>query len=695
MANERNELTRVNWGELFAFTRVFKSGSLARNVSTLGLALAAIFLVCATGWVLDSIASLTGQTVLDGTMGTLREPAGAPGGADAEAAMAIQFGEVSFSEIEDYARLSPGQFAASKKAFLDARPQAAAKLRGVTIDEARSFSRFLLSMGNTEAKGRDLHKALVEIVAEKTKDDKAQDRPKPVDLLKEAKADWSAEVDKAQRDALKYIEDLEELVAKAHEKAEKNISGKSGDSRDEAQADLAADYKTALREVTARRAAVHQQVRSIRGKNIFDTLVVYEGKHLKRAICALLSGNISSGLSGHLSQDQAGARANLPAEEPGFIVEVLLVVAGVKWLFVEHWLYGTLLVLASLAIWAMLGGAMHRVAALQAGREEKISLFEAIRFARSRFLSFFCAPLMPLAFVVLLGVLLMLGGLLTNIPWIGPFLVGALFIFALLLGLAIAFLLIGLLGGGGLMYPTIAVEGSDCFDAMSRSFTYVFSRPWRAGLYAAAAVVHGAICYVFVRFFAFLALASTHWFAKAAVWTGGQTLPTTVASNPDKMDVLWTAPTFSTLHTWNWEAMTAAQGFGAVLVMAWVYVVVGLVAAFALSYFVGSMTMIYYLLRREVDATEFDEVYISEEEDEPLPPVEPEPEGDLMLTATEEAPAEEATEDAPPEDEAPVEEPAEEEAPDEDEAATEEADEAPQDDDEADQGGDEEEKDGN
>ena len=38
----------------------------------------------------------------------------------------------------------------------------------------------------------------------------------------------------------------------------------------------------------------------------------------------------------------------------------------------------------------------------------------------------------------------------------------------------------GTVGGFGLMYPTVAVEGSDSFDAISRSFSYVFARPWRS-----------------------------------------------------------------------------------------------------------------------------------------------------------------------------------------------------------------------
>ena len=42
MAEEQGELKRVDWGEAFSFTRVFRSFSLALNVANLGLGLATV-----------------------------------------------------------------------------------------------------------------------------------------------------------------------------------------------------------------------------------------------------------------------------------------------------------------------------------------------------------------------------------------------------------------------------------------------------------------------------------------------------------------------------------------------------------------------------------------------------------------------------------------------------------------------------
>jgi len=629
MAEERNEVTRVNWGEILAFSRVFKSGAMARNISMLGLGLTAILLICAVGLVLDTAAGWMGETVLVGAGNT--------------------------TEIDAHGTVSGVAFAKAKQDALDGRPNLAIALRNGWALKANDIA----TAARPVWKSKFLRDAFtVEADKVKVKDFAL---PKADDLKKAAEDDWAAVVKLAAADKDKAFTRFDEALKEACKQAEGKIDSELSDKekKAEALAELDADRIEGLKAMTTARAAFKGQVDAITGTKIFDTLVAYEGKHLKAAVSALVTGNISTGMPEYLDADKgdvgpgaAVAAVGRQGDEPGFILEMLMVVAGVQWLFAEHWLYAVLLVLATLAIWALFGGAMHRVAALQAGREEKISPFEALRFARSRFLSFFCAPLMPLAFIAALGVLLMGGGLLTNIPLVGPLLVGLLFIFALLLGLLIAFLFVGLLGGVGLMYPTIAVEGSDCFDAMSRSFTYIFSRPWRAGLYAGAALVHGAICYVFIRLFAFVALAATHCFVKVAVCTGGETLPGVV--DPDKLDVLWAAPTFQNLHTWNWEAMTAAQGIGAVVIMAWVYLIVGLVAAFALSYFTSAMTMIYYLLRREVDATDVDEVYIGEDEDELAPAA------DLVVEpADEPAPESDAPAEAAAAVETPVETPAE------------------------------------
>jgi len=63
-------------------------------------------------------------------------------------------------------------------------------------------------------------------------------------------------------------------------------------------------------------------------------------------------------------------------------------------------------------------------------------------------------------------------------------------------------------------------------------------------------------------------------------------------------------------------ALAFSEKIAAVLIALWVYLVLGLLGGYVLSFYFSANTIIYYLMRREVDATELDDVYSEESEDE-------------------------------------------------------------------------------
>src|SRR5262249_3990584 len=147
--------------------------------------------------------------------------------------------------------------------------------------------------------------------------------------------------------------------------------------------------------------------------------------------------------------------------------------------------------------------------------DEKLSVRAALAFSLGKFLSFVSAPLIPLVIVLVVGLVPLIAGLLASIPGLGAIVnvvMAALFILILAAGFVMTLVLLGTFGGFNLMYPTIAVEGSDSFDAISRSFSYVYARPWRMLFYTTVAVVYGAFCYLFVKFFLWMMLSLTHHF---------------------------------------------------------------------------------------------------------------------------------------------------------------------------------------
>ena len=68
-------------------------------------------------------------------------------------------------------------------------------------------------------------------------------------------------------------------------------------------------------------------------------------------------------------------------------------------------------------------------------------------------------------------------------------------------------------------------------------------------------------------------------------------------------------------------ALSWSESFAAFLIWFWVAIIVCLVLAFVISFFFSANTTIYFLLRKGVDRTDYEDVFI-EENTEELPPLE-------------------------------------------------------------------------
>ncbi len=286
-------------------------------------------------------------------------------------------------------------------------------------------------------------------------------------------------------------------------------------------------------------------------------------------------------------------------------------IVGPGWALKYHPVYFLLFGIFFLIVWAIFGGAIARIAAVHVARDEKISIRQALAFSSSKFLSFISAPIIPLIIVLVVGLVLAVGGLIGNIPFLGPIAVGALFFLALAAGFVMTLVLLGLAGGFNLMYPTIAVEGSDSFDAISRSFSYLYARPWRLAFYTAVAVLYGALTYTFVRFFIMLLLYLTHAFVGLFYFRSAD-------STAPLWPTMWPNPVSTGRLTYDVDYLTlgGGQDIGASLLSFWVYLTIGMLGAFAISFYFSANTIIYYLMRNEVDATELDDVYLEQSEEE-------------------------------------------------------------------------------
>jgi len=288
---------------------------------------------------------------------------------------------------------------------------------------------------------------------------------------------------------------------------------------------------------------------------------------------------------------------------------------AIGWALRYHYIYSVIFFLIKLAVLSVAAGAICRIAALQFARDEKPGLREALRYGCRKFLSFFTAPLLPLAMIVFIGIFVFLLGLIANIPRAGELIMMIFLPLALLAGVLVAIVLIGTIAGFNLMFPAVAYDGSDCFDTLSRAFSYVYSRPWRMAFYSGLTAAYGAVCYVFVRFFAFLGLLAAYVLLDLGVFANGD--------GGSKLARIWQKPTFVRLipphleTTANWS-----EGFSAVLIYLMLLIVVGLLVSFLISFYFSANTIIYALMRNRVDNTSLEEVYTQPDQAEAEPAAE-------------------------------------------------------------------------
>jgi hypothetical protein len=277
---------------------------------------------------------------------------------------------------------------------------------------------------------------------------------------------------------------------------------------------------------------------------------------------------------------------------------------AIVWAFKYHFLYCIVFFVIKLSVISVTGGAICRIAALEFASGEKPGLTEALRFGTTKFFSFFGAPLVPVAIVLVIGAFVALLGLVGNIPRAGELIMAVFMPLALLAGGLMAVVLIGAVAGFDLMFPAVAYDGSDCLDAISRSFNYVYARPWRMGFYTATAAVYGAICYLFVRLFTWLLLTATYAMLEVGLF-----------DRAGKLDRVWARPTFTSLLGPTTQAPANwTESLAAFLVNLFVLAVIGLLVAFIISFFFSANTIIYALVRNKVDNTSPEDVYRCQEE---------------------------------------------------------------------------------
>lgn len=289
-------------------------------------------------------------------------------------------------------------------------------------------------------------------------------------------------------------------------------------------------------------------------------------------------------------------------EVTNVLMNTWLCVIALVWAVKYHTIYSAIYFVIIAVVISISGGAICRTAALEFARGEKPGLVEALRFGIKRFKHLITAPVILTSITVSFGAGVFLIGLAGNISYAGEVIMALSFVLALVLGLLTLLFLIGSLVGSSLIFPVIAYEGTDGYDAISRSFCYVYTKPWWMLFYSAIAAVFGTISYLFVRLFVFLLLTTTWLLLDLGILSGG--------TAPGKLARIWAQPDFFKLIGANAGPLNVTESVSSFIIYITVLLVVGLVVAFVISFYFCSSTIVYSLMRRKVDDVDMGQIYI-------------------------------------------------------------------------------------
>jgi hypothetical protein len=350
----------------------------------------------------------------------------------------------------------------------------------------------------------------------------------------------------------------------------------------------------------AEQRRLHAELSAMQPRGVFTSAMDFKLDALRRM--ALGAASLEIGFAQLINLQPGGQTMG------GALIDVMVVMP--RWMMRAHPWFWCVYMALFLLIWALMGGAIARLAALDAAGRGEATLGEAVRFARSRYLWFILAPLMPIAVMAALGAALALGGLVFfNLPVL-DIVGGALFLIALLIGIAMAMLGVLFATGGHMLYASVAVDDADCFDAVSRALGYVLARPWKWLVYSFMSIVYGAVTYLFVALVVYLATTAAH----AAIRVG----VLRQVDGANRFDLIFAAPQPGQfVPDVPWEQLSWSMKASAGLVLFWTAIAAGVVLAYSINYYLSAHTWIYLLLRHDTDGNELNDVAMESTPDAP------------------------------------------------------------------------------
>ena len=244
-----------------------------------------------------------------------------------------------------------------------------------------------------------------------------------------------------------------------------------------------------------------------------------------------------------------------------------------------------------LIVWGFFGAMITRIAVIRIGRGEKIVFREAVADVRKKYISYVMSPVFVLVSCFVLSLPIVVISLLLNFD-LGVMLASLLWMVAILFGIGVAVLLTGFFFGWPLMWPTIsAEEAGDVYEATSRTFAYTFQAPLQYLFYVLVSILIWIPSVILVQNFANL--------AEQVIFSG-----MAVAADESQLIQQFINGQASL------DGKSQAFVIGANIISGCHWFAHLMADAFCVGFFFASFSGIYLLLRRFVDHTPLDEVFV-------------------------------------------------------------------------------------
>lgn len=263
------------------------------------------------------------------------------------------------------------------------------------------------------------------------------------------------------------------------------------------------------------------------------------------------------------------------------------------------WWHFAVVAAVLLVVWSLVSAALSRVHAVRIARDRSIGPVGGLEFALGQLPAYVLAPLFVLGAAVLFGGGTALLGALVAVPWAGPVLQLVAHPLALVSGVVFTIVALGLVFGLPLTHAALATERNGYLDAVSRTFSYAFTRP--------LPFVFGFAVVLFVgdllsRIGTWFVARTSELLYLGAGWSDGAR-EAVQAGVQSGLALSWPDGEFG-------GALLGTAIVTSLCTSLALLAVKGLV----LSYVVGGLTDVYFQLRGEVDGIEDREVYLDEDE---------------------------------------------------------------------------------